>query len=407
MCCISNDNTSSPLTRSLYGKNYDSVALNGTAHTLRLRDQIDTQRLLLVSQPEECASEVLVFLANNYFVTRAWPKNEASVVFKTLLQSSQVLQADVEHLAEIESKNALLSTQDLLLISRRLWRQANTWKTPGTPEITAEGYDEDLDILAAKQRLPSVLQSCIINKLPDICSLIAAGAKLHLLSRSANPSIYRDPEDRNIAGFENHWDTPTSLAMCTSDDFYYWRDALARAGINIPEFIDEELRQSPGNGGLRPNPLASRWTLESLSQLFHQDFTPSACKRSCACSWWHMTIPQPTLKQPKWLQFLRVVKSPGMKAQWPILELPNTHQTQVGEFVKQALVNLTNSETPSPFCFPDHKGCYLCENCWYDNGYVQDFWSTRDIDPDYKVLRPGERLDLFDEEDSPFLLSFE
>ena len=86
----------------------------------------------------------------------------------------------------------------------------------------------------------SVLHAYIMNKSSEATSLITAGAKLHLVSRSAYPNIYRDLKDPNAPGFLKNWDTPTSSAMYTSDDFCFWRDTIVRVGLDLEEFVDEE-----------------------------------------------------------------------------------------------------------------------------------------------------------------------
>lgn len=376
-----------------------------TAHTPKIKEQIAAQRLLLTSRPEDCARNILWFLAYFYFVARSWPDDGADVIVRALLESSEALRADIDHFAEGSAEDQPDEIEELLFITQRVWRQSTTWETPGVPENTAKCYDEELDILAAKREAPSALHSCIITKSPEIGSLIAAGAKLHLLSRPAYPNRYRDPKHNQTIEFRKHWDTPTSLSMYTSDDFCYWKDALARTRIPLPEFATQELSQNIVNGATRSNPLqTSGWTEENLELLLCQNLTPSSCAKSCACHRFNRTAR--TLKQPKWLRFLAIMKRLSKK------ELEGSTAAKSLDGIQalvedSASVDLTESESQSPFCFPDHKGCYLCEDCWFDNGYVQEFWSTRDIDPDYEVLSPEERLSYVDEEDSPFLLTLE
>lgn len=374
----------------------------------KLREQIDTQRLLLTSQPGDCVDEVLIFLSSDYFEAHAWPQTGASVVVKTLLESSEALKADIGSLVEASEDED--DMQDYLLIIRHIWRQSRIWKTPGIPEITAESYDKEIDVFAEKYGHPSILHSCIINKIPTVDSIMTSGAKLHLLSRSSRRNDYVDLGRHNAESFFKRWDSPTSLAMYTSSDFSYLEDAICKAGIYLPEFIHEELNHNLQNGFEKQKPLtASGWTEESLAYLFRQTFTPSTCMKACTCyTNWDLRTQDSTLKQPKWLRFLSLVKSLGKEVQRSAPGQPlDAFQSLLDGFFKSAFENLTDSEAPSPFCFPDHKGCYLCENCWYTNGYVQDFWSTRDIDPSYEVWSQEEMSNFDEEENSPFLLSFD
>ena len=98
------------------------------------------------------------------------------------------------------------------------------------------------------------------------------------------------------------------------------------------------------------------------------------------------------------------MKSFGTKSEDHILGgEPEGRQSHVKDSLRE--VGLSRG-TLSYFCFPDYKGCYLCEDCWFKNWYGQDFWSTKDIDPDYVAMGPEERLRFVDEGGSPFLLSF-
>jgi hypothetical protein len=238
------------------------------------------------------------------------------------MESSQSLQNDIEYLVDLEDSKSIFSTEDLLFISRRLWGQSKSWGAPGVPEITSDCYDEALDILAAKRGIHSVLHSCIMNKSSEVTSLITAGAKLHLISKSAYPNRYRVPKDRNTPDFLKNWDTPTSFAMYTSNDCCFWRDAVVRAGLDLEEFINEELEQNLDSE--RENPLlAAGWSNANLAMLLARDINPSECIKSCNCNCNCFRSGgdfKRTLKQPKWLRFLSLIKTFGTKSEIIFLE---------------------------------------------------------------------------------------
>jgi hypothetical protein len=56
------------------------------------------------------------------------------------------------------------------------------------------------------------------------------------------------------------------------------------------------------------------------------------------------------------------------------------------------------NEAVSEFCSPNYKGCYMCEECWFE-GQGQSFWHNKDLNPDDRWLSQDE--------DSPFLLSID
>ena len=352
----------------------------------------------MTHQLEDCAYLTLIRIAYGYFVARAWHRSGASIHLRSLIESSQSFQGDIELLADTQTETRG-TTADLIFISRRIRKQFKSWEAPGFPNPTPACYDEALDLFAVKLHLPSILHACIMNKSSEVVSLVTAGAKLHLLSRTVHLYRYRYLE--GMVGFLKNLDTPTSFAMYTSDDFCFWRDAVVRAGVDLEEFIDEEF-ESETSGNDRVNPLmAAGWSKANLVMLLAQDINPSECNRSCRCV---ELLEGRTLKQPRWLRFLGLMKGGDKRSGNYILEEGREGcQSGVADPPTEAP---SSAGRASPFCFPDHKGCYLCEDCWFKNGYVQHFWSTRDIDPDYVAMSREERLRLVDEEDSSFLLSF-
>ena len=86
--------------------------------------------------------------------------------------------------------------------------------------------------------------------------------------------------------------------------------SIVQADLNLEHFVSEELELSLGNG--RENPiLSSGWSKASLAMLFAENVVRSWCIRSRDCSRRFRVDPERTLKQPKWIRFLALMKSFG------------------------------------------------------------------------------------------------
>jgi hypothetical protein len=69
--------------------------------------------------------------------------------------------------------------------------------------------------------------------------------------------------------------TPTSSVLNFSRNFFGFRELLRSQAIDIPKFVEDELRQKPL--------LDAGWTQESLQELFELDFEPITVQLWCPC----------------------------------------------------------------------------------------------------------------------------
>lgn len=216
------------------------------------------------------------------------------MIFRTILQSSMVLQDVLGETHDNHNTRAL--------IARQLWRQ---YQSPDTamPNCTIDKYDEILDLALVKLGIPSAFHSCVWNKTLDISHLIDAKANPHLVSGSGDRIRFTDFKA---------FDTPTSFAMYNSDNFFCWREAVCRAKLDLDDFITMELEPGCDTNGREMPLLLANWTKDVLRKLFDSTFLPSECERICPClkkDRVHIIGGgEPILKQPKWLRFLWQIK---------------------------------------------------------------------------------------------------
>jgi hypothetical protein len=417
------------MTESFYGANYElkfaDDPLRLTPPPALLEAQINTQRLFLVHSPEDYAEEMLIFLTRDYFWSRISTHEGLELIFRSMVKSSQVLMEDINYLVD-DSESTRIQ------LARRIWSKSNSLEFRGGPRRTLDEYDSVLDAAGTKLGYQSLLQSCIVTKSEKIVSVLDSGAHCHLVSRSRfRKSLgcrvnFQVVEPQKIYTLT---DTPTSSALHTSDDFYYWRTALLEAGVDIRDFVNEELdneAEEPAEHVLHYEDMdgveASKrmplhdfgWNKDALIALFRRDIVPSTCKRICLCGesqFYQAYEPQSMLKQQKWLQFLAMMKRSCSQTENIRLadrsRITGNDGQEIPGFEKKEPENANDIEI-SRFCFPDHEGCYLCWNCWTKTGYQRDFWDTRDIDPDFEMpsrISEVEGNTNDNDEDSPFLLS--
>ena len=425
-CTSTNLPGSSPITESFYGQNYypeyTENATDPARSAAMLEAQINTQRLFLIHSPEDYAEEMLIFLTRDYFWARNSTHKGLEIIFRSMLQSSQVLKEDIEYLVDH-------SACTRIQIARRLWSKSDFLELRGGPRHTLDDYDDVIESNATKLGFSSLLHSCLITKPASISSILKSGVYLHPISRER----FRKPlrprffdKKQSMSEICTWLDTPTSLAMYNSDDFHYWRSALLESGINLQNFVDEELAREADDVGddilnfkdedrvVKMPFQDSDWSNQNLLSLFQRELSPSICEKVCMCETdIGREANDSKLKQPKWLQFLGMVKRNGGQIKTPesVDSPPNSFNGNQDalelDTIEMDPRNTTEKEISS-FCFADHIGCYVCEHCWFITGYKRDFWDTRDIDPDFEMpnlLSEVEVYDDDDEGDSPFLLS--
>jgi len=253
-----------------------------------------------------------------------------------------------------------------------------------------------IPIYAINWGYPSVAHSYVMANKPaeDICSLINAGAELHGATRVIYP--YRFWVQLELEVYKAICDfreTPTSVSMFSSDSFESWRKGLALSEIDIEQFVEDELWQYT-EGKLTSMPLREAgWTKETLLLLLRCNFVASSCKRVCSLcpkckckrSCIHCSREPGHLKQPRWLQFLGL-----MKRNERVLV---RHKGNKGKGLKDSGSVESESKDqfipslPKTFCAPGHKGCYICEKCWLEKlGFTNHIILTRDLDPDVQIV---------------------
>ncbi|KAH7403865.1 hypothetical protein BKA64DRAFT_722511 [Cadophora sp. MPI-SDFR-AT-0126] len=79
----------------------------------------------------------------------------------------------------------------------------------------------------------------------------------------------------NIENSRVNGSTPTSSVLNFSRHFFEFRELLRSQAIDIPKFVEDELRQ-------KPLPDAG-WTKESLQELFELEFEPMTVQSRCPC----------------------------------------------------------------------------------------------------------------------------
>jgi hypothetical protein len=89
---------------------------------------------------------------------------------------------------------------------------------------------------------------------------------LMLLQRGADPHLVRKSSLAFGGDESERFDTPTSLAMRRSLSFFKWRQVVREAGLDVAEFVTNELRETPL--------VTSGWNTDSLTKLFRSDFEP-------------------------------------------------------------------------------------------------------------------------------------
>ena len=121
----------------------------------------------------------------------------------------------------------------------------------------------------------------------NLCrELLTRGTNLHILG--FDPRFSPQPE------------SPTSLAMYSSWAFAYWRDGLYDMRVDLEDFVNQEMKQSPL--------LKAGWKSRTLLALFKRDFQPDfklvSTRRCSDCS----TVPLVMKVQPHWLHSLETIK---------------------------------------------------------------------------------------------------
>ena len=98
---------------------------------------------------------------------------------------------------------------------------------------------------------------------------------IHLGESGYLKTYYKRGADFHQAVFwDGRWETPTSAAMRTPDDFDEWQGLLLELDVNFQEFVHSELLQKQVWEG-------SGWTEQSLLNLFEFDFTTRGPGRLC------------------------------------------------------------------------------------------------------------------------------
>jgi len=308
----------------------------------------------MARMPNEHASEMLGFLIQKLAMARTWHALSDRDYIGPLIHSSQVLQENLNYFIEDSSR-------DREPIARLIWKKANSWTKYGSFDCTIEDYDEILDLAFVKASRPSVLHACVINKRFNILRLLKMGASPHLISLAD-------------VSFHEPFDTPTSLAMYTSDSFYYWKEEVKSAEVDLGDFVDQEIEVEPDMNGRKMPLLHSGWTRAPLLELFRSEFIPSTCERQCECGWVDETgtvtklelQEVQALKQPKWLQFLGAIKHKNQSNQSSATTHDfDLHKVSEDPSERSSMeIEDSTQEISSKFCFPGHKGCYLCHRCW-------------------------------------------
>ncbi|KUJ17586.1 uncharacterized protein LY89DRAFT_718256 [Mollisia scopiformis] len=392
-----------PLTESIYGASYGS-------RKNCPEDQVETQRLLM-SQNDDYVGEMMTFLSSFYATARIQQSSRDAYLFPAILQSSMVLQSELQGFVEEPSE---IYTPRAKVV-RQIWKSWQSWDTPGIPNYCVDTYDEIVDLALVELQYPSVFHACVLTGHLNISALIQSGANPHLISKGHRHFYGPDKgrEDRWDAArriYLKTFDTPTSLAMYTSGHFSNWRAALHSAKLDLDDFIQHELRPGLDINGRKMPLRVSGWTKTNLAQLFKYKLQPSTCKSACSCRYTRADF-----KQPKWLRFLWNVKHQGSTSRtcnsYEDDEQRGHNQDSPDmEVEDQASPRIFQDLDPgdgtlSPFCFPDHKGCcYVCQRCWYNNR-ERDFWLARDTSPDEHLENMKAVWEREDSDDSPFLLS--
>lgn len=119
-----------------------------------------------------------------------------------------------------------------------------------------------------------------------IRSLILRGANLHLTSRSSLPAKI---------------ETPTSLAIQHSYQFFQWRKLLIELGKDLKVFVEEELQQSPL--------VIAGWEQDTLVALFTFQFEPYGPRGEECCAKCHSSIIGDTFREFWWERLLQRIKT--------------------------------------------------------------------------------------------------
>lgn len=157
----------------------------------------------------------------------------------------------------------------------------------------------------------------------------------------------------------------------------------------------------------------SGWTSDALRNLFRSQEIPSSCIRLCFCQSRRQEESNERqsfrpLKQPKWLRFLWKIKHHDgtvVLSEKSDTGLVGKNLRDDGKPNKRLYSgpqeHKSTDEPASSFCYPDRRGCYVCQDCWQESR-DHPFWDPRDINPNAWPVT--EQLD-DDDEVSPFLLS--
>lgn len=363
-------------------------------------------RFLLVSQPEAFATDIVTRLVRMYLRERDSDEQEKKLRFKAFLEASKTLMTEIEYLTD--------NTEELVTV-RHLWNVCDTWALPGLPRVLYDTYDKYLDAVAIGCWCPSVAHFYVAARAntSSLKTLMAHKPHLHSITRICSlpfdiqlhdmcprfrgitfESLFHDDKYARSGLMFEFLETPTTLAMYTSDVFFDWKTAIfkdSRDEKAIKKFVEKELDVIPfpklethwrnfyrycSRFGYSGVPLLHYgWTAESLMRLFQTKFTASQCynpNRPCLCG---RNQPKRLLKQPLWLRFLGSIKNNGGFNQ----HAPeDTEDTRFSDKIPQA-------DTPGMFCMPGHRGCYLCQWCWPSANIKADFWPTRDLPSDLEI----------------------
>ena len=175
--------------------------------------------------------------------------------------------------------------------------------------------------------------------------------------------------------------SPTSYAMLSSKSFYFWRESLQLAKVNIEDFVKQECKISSVTD--------EGWEEDTLLRLFRSTLSPvqlphglcSRCSDDYGFGWLDIAI------EVSWCLELEKIKTRSIE--W--VESNEIFQKNTG----LAIENLEGKGIHCP-CVQDHD--FVCWPCWVE---LKDPDHQHESDNDETSSSTTDELS--DWEDSPFL----